>query len=279
MLHRPIEATDLEWSYTYENWSYICNIDYYWEPGEWTVEYPNANHKAVTVWEKAVLADSGEIAWQNVLAVLTRQLDVTVPYPQWCMIILSEEDDDQCLPEVLAAIIVELANLLEDDIAPINRESDVVYLTGHRTFFRAYHTTIEYKDPISTIRTWRSAAPSCFLALCPGAELHAELDRSTDRWNITLGVINSGIPAEPADSHFQRISVAAAHYEVENCLLYEGVPGTQSLPGGENGYNSNSFTAGLIDKTLGVPSPPLDYIGSDRPVPADWFTSSPPPCP
>lgn len=155
------------------------------------------------------------------------------------------------------------AQEVETDQAPPQtaRSFDVVYITGHPVWhILPTHTALEYTS-ISVAQTTISAGP--YPTPVIGPFLRSDINRPTDRFNMTLGTVSD--PGNPiAALYFAELIEADSDYDDQ--LLYHAWN-----PGGSM-YNSNGYTNGLIIATGGVPSINMNqFIGASHPVPASEF--------
>ncbi|MDX1563459.1 MAG: hypothetical protein R3305_11060, partial [Gammaproteobacteria bacterium] len=143
-----------------------------------------------------------------------------------------------------------------DDQASAN--VDRVLLKGRRVLgYGPFHTVLEYRG--STI----SAFDTDDRAFVDGTLL-SEVDWPRDRPHLTmqLGAVDG--PA-PAAAYWASLLAADARYDDD--LPYDLFP---SL--GFGGYNSNSYVAGIINATAGIPTRPMSsFVGGERPVPLAEF--------
>jgi RHS repeat-associated protein len=138
------------------------------------------------------------------------------------------------------------------------RQPDRVYITGHRIGeLGPTHTAIEFTNA-SGQQTTLSAGPS-------GGSLVSDINRPSDApgANFTIGYIS--LPQGVSAAQYAN-TLLAADAAYCDCLDYDLLPGLQ------NGFNSNSYIAGLIAATGGSFSASTRYhIGANRPLPARFF--------
>lgn len=149
------------------------------------------------------------------------------------------------------------------------REPGRIYVTGHRVGgVGPWHTAIEYEDDLGTY--WISAGPEGFTlegyeSLVGGVGTYGNGERPGDlpERNATLGEVRPP-PGIGNDEYFEQLRHGAEVYC--NCADYDLFPAI----GG--GFNSNSYTRGLIEATGG--SSDFDFsrvVGGERPLPPEYF--------
>jgi RHS repeat-associated protein len=135
-----------------------------------------------------------------------------------------------------------------------------VYITGHRVGrVGPYHLAVEYDDG--------KRRPTTLSAGDRGGELESEVNRPLDTPsnNITMGTVMPPDGSSPG-AYFAALLAADSRYC--DCLDYDLFPG--ALPG--DGYNSNSYVAGLIEATGGSTVVDLGrFYGGGTPLPTSSF--------
>lgn len=160
---------------------------------------------------------------------------------------------------VLAGIATARADeTLESEAGAAEGFGDKVILAGRRIIgFGPFHTVLEYAG--STI----SANDSDPRALFDGTLISA-VNWPSDDPALTLKIATVESTLTPP-LYWGRLLAADAAYDDD--LPYDAIPSI-----GAGGYNSNSYTSGIINATNGVAGVPMTrFIGGELPVPAGEF--------
>jgi len=271
------------WVYNYIEhfWDIECELVFEWVE-VFVTEYPGMNSDAIDIWNAIEDYENGQGDYQAVLTLFQSILDVEVGNDSDCdeliLNIPEVEDEEDCKALSISAALAAVRRSLEaygGPFKPFGRETDTVYVTAHRFFgirYLPFHTAIEYRDPISYEYTTISA--ECDTTECAFTGLLvSDLGRDTDepQHNLTLGAVTS---AEAPSVYFLKLLLHNSYYR--DCLDYDAIP--DGLPG--TGYNSNSYTAGIILATGGLSEYDLTLItGGETPVPSIYFDEFAPACP
>jgi hypothetical protein len=140
--------------------------------------------------------------------------------------------------------------------------ADTVYLTGHPVLrVGPVHTALEYSYPEGT--PLGHLGPQLLSAGPKSGWLVFSRNRRSDRSNYVYGKVTSSRHSR-AQTHFDELRQAAENYDDD--LEYA------LFPEGRTGYNSNSFTAGLLAATEGQSLWPMtSFVGGGKPVPVTEF--------
>jgi RHS repeat-associated protein len=153
------------------------------------------------------------------------------------------------------------------------REPGQIYITGHRVLgIGPVHLALEYDNGVGV--TWISAGPpegrlDFGLFGDPVVSGVGTLDnpvRQTDRpeFNTTIGTVSPPVGASPGE-YFNSLTAAAASFC--GCVDYALFPSNAF-----DGYNSNSFIAGIVQATGGIPSVPFSrFVGGQLPIPGQYY--------
>ena len=144
-----------------------------------------------------------------------------------------------------------------------------VYLVGHPVqAVGPLHTAIEYRDEYGVF--WISAGPEGwsvegFQVLAGGVGTYTNGVRPTDvpANNAVLAEVQPP-PGLTSQDYFERLRSGASAYC--NCADYD------LFPDPADGYNSNSYTIGLIQATGGrTDFNPSSLVGGNKPLPPAYF--------
>lgn len=168
----------------------------------------------------------------------------------------------------------EAANRIGDLVQPSADKDDTrrpgqVYLVGHPVqAVGPLHTAIEYRDEYGVF--WISAGPEGwsvegFQVLAGGVGTYTNGVRPTDvpANNAVLAEVQPP-PGLTSQDYFERLRSGASAYC--NCADYD------LFPDPADGYNSNSYTIGLIQATGGrTDFNPSSLVGGNKPLPPAYF--------
>jgi hypothetical protein len=139
---------------------------------------------------------------------------------------------------------------------------DTIYLTAHPVLrVGPQHTALEYLYTSGT--PLGSAGPQIVSAGPLSGRLVYSRNRKSDHGNFVLGPVQSA-RYSTAKAHFDTLIRSAENYD--NQLDYD------LFPEAGDGYNSNSFVAGLLDITAASATHAMSsFVGGGKPVPAKEF--------
>ena len=159
-------------------------------------------------------------------------------------------------------------------MAGTDRPTGVIHITGHSVLkIGPTHTAIEFEPETRPGGvSWISGGP---VDRPSGMPIDGDLAggvgtlvndvRAVDapENNFTIGQVIPPAGLSPAQ-YWAVLTATAGQYC--NCLDYDPLPGLM------DGYNSNSFVAGIIRATGGTTTIPMsNFIGGEKPVPAEFF--------
>jgi RHS repeat-associated protein len=202
-----------------------------------------------------VRSDGGHRSERSAIYDLIRQNRAAALYKEW----LTSLSGDR--------------NTQAGDPVASERPPGTIYLTGHRYAEAGpYHTAIEYDAGNGKGAVWISAGPQGFssegIELLVAAWDNGKLNtRPTDEpdKNVLLGVIT---PAKgmSAGIYFMHLLNAVNLYMQGSPVEYDAIPEYA------DGYNSNSFTSGILKASGGTSSLAMSlFVGGSKPVPAAEF--------
>jgi hypothetical protein len=171
---------------------------------------------------------------------------------------MEDETDRQGLGlfAVLAGISEAVAQVREEEAATAVTER--VELKGRRVLGQGpFHTILEFGN--STVSAYDSDPRAFF-----DGTLVSQVNWPRDHPSLTLQMGYVDGPTLPAN-YWNSVLLADSRYDDD--LPYDLFPSI-----GAGGYNSNSFTSGLIQATLGTPTISMQtFVGGELPVPATAF--------
>ncbi len=164
------------------------------------------------------------------------------------------------------------SGLTSQRVSATQAEPGQIYITGHPVYGGPYHLALQYDDG-SGVR-WISAGTAEGLwdlglfgdPVVSGVGTLENRFRDSDRpeYNVILGTVAPPAGTSPGE-HFSALASAEARFC--ECVDYALFPSRVF-----DGYNSNSFIAGIIGATGGTPSVPLGgFVGASIPIPREYF--------
>lgn len=178
------------------------------------------------------------------------------------LIRLEYADPDNCRGYELFRILATNSNAEEEEI---NRPKDQVNITFHGLIWRDWgpdHLALEFYN---SRRSWGNKILRTLSAGSENGLLTKSYNRSSDESiNNLLAAPVQKIGLTP-EKYFNKLIALQDKYK--NNLNYDLWPGLYS-----DGYNSNSYVAGLVAASGGLTVLNFDdYVGGDKPVPASEF--------
>lgn len=256
------------WVYDYwdGSWRYVCEEDSVWVPGYSYIDYSGFDPDAIAIWQiiKDII-ENGIGSWKDVIDILEDVVGVALG-KDVCVKFGMDSDPDTCDGFRMHML------LARDQNARHKRAPGNIWITARQVKGAGpYHTALEYIDPTSgEISVYSGQQDNVILFNGTNELVGLENDPPDMPKNMyTAGAVTYlGISEAVANS-----TLFAMVTEYCNCLPYTAFP--TSLPDG--GYNSNSFTRGLIEASGGqpfyvAPNLPIDSPGWAKPVPSCYFT-------
>ena len=309
---KVVDVYPAHWDYDYEcyfGWNsrrqrnvYQCEWISVWVAEEIVTTYPGRSNDAVDFWEKLQSYRNGTVVFQDVVDIVESVLGVEIGIPSACFDFpgqfVSIDDDVECQGIQLGQVILALSRTEQEADDYFGRPPGKVYVTAHKILSitwgewqnigpNIYHSAIEYRpiditlpvqNPITEMLIY--SAECLPKEICYTSSGDGKLTKGYRRLedlpqvNLTVAVVE----AEPT----VLLLLKSGFTNYNDCLKYRYKPSTSS----PQGYNSNSFTAGLLNYSTAVPDFSVAQIpvssmsafpGGGVPVPSIHF-SDPPPC-
>lgn len=227
-------------------------------------DYSVFSPSAVSVWDSESAMKSQQIspgsAYDRIDSELEGLLRVGVGGWNLGELLGTRDDDldgDARRGTELFAVLAGISSANAQGV-PERTTADDVLLTGRRIIgFGPFHTALEYSG--QTISGHDSDDRSLF-----DGTLISEVNWPNDHPALTLKLATVSSSLSPS-LYWARLLSADANYD--DGLRYDAVPSI-----GYGGYNSNSYTSGIVGFTNGVPGVPMtSFIGGERPVPPSEY--------